>query len=304
MPDTILEVKGIYKNFGSLKVLRGVSAEIKQGEVISIIGASGSGKSTLLRCMNLLETPTFGEVWLDGKLLTPVDPYLHYEVIAASKTCRKLVSEGMEEKAAIAKIKAEDLLHETLEREGKDYRAAMKAIYTANHLDLNRARQKMGMVFQQFNLFNNLSVMKNMILAPTKLKLMTKEEATAKAEELLRRIDLYDKKDVFPATLSGGQKQRIAIVRALMMNPDVMLFDEPTSALDPEMIGEVLDLMKQLARDGMTMMIVTHEMGFAREISDKVLFMDEGYIKESGTPEEVFRNPQDPRLKDFLSKVL
>ena len=304
MPDTILEVKGIYKNFGSLKVLRGVSAEIKQGEVISIIGASGSGKSTLLRCMNLLETPTFGEVWLDGKLLTPVDPYLHYEVIAASKTCRKLVSEGMEEKAAIAKIKAEDLLHETLEREGKDYRAAMKAIYTANHLDLNRARQKMGMVFQQFNLFNNLSVMKNMILAPTKLKLMTKEEATAKAEELLRRIDLYDKKDVFPATLSGGQKQRIAIVRALMMNPDVMLFDEPTSALDPEMIGDVLDLMKQLARDGMTMMIVTHEMGFAREISDKVLFMDEGYIKESGTPEEVFRNPQDPRLKDFLSKVL
>lgn len=304
MPDTILEVKGIYKNFGSLKVLRGVSAEIKQGEVISIIGASGSGKSTLLRCMNLLETPTFGEVWLDSKLLTPVDPYLHYEVIAASKTCRKLVSEGMEEKAAIAKIKAEDLLHETLEREGKDYRAAMKAIYTANHLDLNRARQKMGMVFQQFNLFNNLSVMKNMILAPTKLKLMSKEEATAKAEELLRRIDLYDKKDVFPATLSGGQKQRIAIVRALMMNPDVMLFDEPTSALDPEMIGEVLDLMKQLARDGMTMMIVTHEMGFAREISDKVLFMDEGYIKESGTPEEVFRNPQDPRLKDFLSKVL
>ena len=304
MPDTILEVKGIYKNFGSLKVLRGVSAEIKQGEVISIIGASGSGKSTLLRCMNLLETPTFGEVWMDGKLLTPVDPYLHYEVIAASKTCRKLVSEGMEEKAAIAKIKAEDLLHETLEREGKDYRAAMKAIYTANHLDLNRARQKMGMVFQQFNLFNNLSVMKNMILAPTKLKLMSKEEATAKAEELLRRIDLYDKKDVFPATLSGGQKQRIAIVRALMMNPDVMLFDEPTSALDPEMIGEVLDLMKQLARDGMTMMIVTHEMGFAREISDKVLFMDEGYIKESGTPEEVFRNPQDPRLKDFLSKVL
>ena len=304
MPDTILEVKGIYKNFGSLKVLRGVSAEIKQGEVISIIGASGSGKSTLQRCMNLLETPTFGEVWLDGKLLTPVDPYLHYEVIAASKTCRKLVSEGLEEKAAIAKIKAEDLLHETLEREGKDYRAAMKAIYTANHLDLNRARQKMGMVFQQFNLFNNLSVMKNMILAPTKLKLMSKEEATAKAEELLRRIDLYDKKDVFPATLSGGQKQRIAIVRALMMNPDVMLFDEPTSALDPEMIGEVLDLMKQLARDGMTMMIVTHEMGFAREISDKVLFMDEGYIKESGTPEEVFRNPQDPRLKDFLSKVL
>ena len=166
--------------------------------------------------------------------------------------------------------------------------------------DLTRYRARVGMVFQQFNLFNNLSVMKNMILAPTKLKLMSKEEATAKAEELLRRIDLYDKKDVFPATLSGGQKQRIAIVRALMMNPDVMLFDEPTSALDPEMIGEVLDLMKQLARDGMTMMIVTHEMGFAREISDKVLFMDEGYIKESGTPEEVFAD--EPVLNEAMLK--
>jgi polar amino acid transport system ATP-binding protein len=306
MPDTnvILEVKGLYKNFGNLKVLRGVSAQIKQGEVISVIGASGSGKSTLLRCMNLLETPTFGEVWLDGKLLTPVDPYLHPEVIAASKTCRRLQSEGLSKEEAIAKIKAEDMLHETLDREGKEYTAVKKTIYKENHIDINLARQKMGMVFQQFNLFNNLSVMKNMTLAPVKLKIMTEEQAQQKAEELLRRIDLYDKKDVFPSTLSGGQKQRIAIVRALMMNPDVMLFDEPTSALDPEMIGEVLDLMKKLAKDGMTMMIVTHEMGFAREISDKVLFVDEGYIKESGTPEEIFRHPKDPRLQDFLSKVL
>lgn len=171
-------------------------------------------------------------------------------------------------------------------------------------LDLDKHRQKMGMVFQQFNLFNNLSVMGNMTLAPVKLGLKTKEEATADAEKLLARIGLLEKRDVYPSTLSGGQKQRIAIVRALMMNPDVMLFDEPTSALDPEMIGEVLDLMKDLADDGMTMVIVTHEMAFAREVSDRVLFVDEGNIMEEGSPEEVFKNPQNPRLRDFLSKVL
>lgn len=175
---------------------------------------------------------------------------------------------------------------------------------TDPHCDINRIRQKMGMVFQQFNLFNNLSVMGNMTLAPVKLGLKTKEEATADAEKLLARIGLLEKRDVYPSTLSGGQKQRIAIVRALMMNPDVMLFDEPTSALDPEMIGEVLDLMKDLADDGMTMVIVTHEMAFAREVSDRVLFVDEGNIMEEGSPEEVFKNPQNPRLRDFLSKVL
>lgn len=302
--EPMLKICGLYKNFGDLKVLKGVTAEVRAGEVISIIGASGSGKSTMLRCMNLLETPTFGEVWMEGKLLTPVDPYLHPEVICASKTYQKLTDGGMSQEDAIAKIKAEDLLHERFNAEGAAYRAELKAIYNENHQNIDLSRQKMGMVFQQFNLFNNLTVMGNMILAPVKLKLMSKEEAIAKAEQLLSRIGLSEKKDVYPSTLSGGQKQRIAIVRALMMSPDVMLFDEPTSALDPEMIGEVLDLMKSLANDGMTMVIVTHEMGFAREVSDRVLFVDGGNILEQGSPEQVFKNPQNPRLRDFLGKVL
>ncbi|MBQ3015810.1 MAG: amino acid ABC transporter ATP-binding protein [Clostridia bacterium] len=335
----MLNVNNIYKNFGDLKVLKGVSTEIKAGEVVSIIGASGSGKSTLLRCMNLLETPTFGEVWMEGKLLTPVDPYLHPEVIACSNTYKKLVAEGMSSGDAIVKIKAEDLLNEKFSSaEGKEYRAAMKKIYDENYIDINVARQKMGMVFQQFNLFNNLSVKENIMFAPvsiglakirkakrknlliklgnlfkkekkelieiTETKESIKAEAEAKAMELLRRIGLEEKADVYPSTLSGGQKQRIAIIRALAMNPEVMLFDEPTSALDPEMIGEVLDLMKELANEGMTMVIVTHEMGFAREVSDRVLFVDEGYIKEDRPPEELFKSPEDPRLRDFLSKVL
>ena len=301
----MLSINGIYKKFGKLEVLKGVSTEIAEGEVVSIIGASGSGKSTLLRCMNLLETPTFGEVWMEGKLLTPVDPYLHPEVIRASKTFKKLVSEGVSEEEAIAKIKEEDLLNEKFSAaEGKEYKAAIKKIYSDNHLDINLARQKMGMVFQQFNLFNNKTVLQNLTLAPVKLKLKTKEEAEARAMELLTRIGLAEKANVYPSTLSGGQKQRIAIVRALAMDPDVMLFDEPTSALDPEMIGEVLDLMKSLANDGMTMVVVTHEMGFAREVSDRVFFVDEGVIAEEGTPEELFKNPKNARLKEFLSKVL
>ena len=336
--ETLIEIKGLYKSFGDLKVLKGVSTEIKRGEVVSIIGVSGSGKSTLLRCMNLLETPTFGEVWMDGKLLTPVDPYLHFDVIRASDTFKSLVAEGMGEDDAIAKIKKEDLLKEKFSREGKEYRALMKSIYRSNILNINTARQKMGMVFQQFNLFNNMTVKQNIMFAPvttglarikaqraenrrikrnnrktganeplieitdTKQTIISKAEA--KAMELLRRIGLEEKAEVYPSTLSGGQKQRIAIIRALAMNPDVMLFDEPTSALDPEMIGEVLDLMKELAAEGMTMVIVTHEMGFAREVSDRVLFVDEGYIKEDRPPEELFGSPNDPRLKDFLSKVL
>jgi len=301
----VLNIKGVYKNFGKLEVLKGVSTEIAEGEVVSIIGASGSGKSTLLRCMNLLETPTFGEVWMEGKLLTPVDPYLHSEVIKASKTFKKLVAEGISEEDAIVKIKKEDLLNEKFSAaEGKEYKLAIKKIYEENHLDINLARQKMGMVFQQFNLFNNKTVLQNLTLAPVKLKLKTKEEAEAKAMELLTRIGLVDKANAYPSTLSGGQKQRVAIVRALAMDPDVILFDEPTSALDPEMVGEVLDLMKELAKDGMTMVIVTHEMGFAREVSDRVIFVDEGIIAEEGNPEEVFKNPQHPRLKEFLSKVL
>ena len=301
----MLDIKGVYKNFGKLEVLKGVSTTIAEGEVVSIIGASGSGKSTLLRCMNLLETPTFGEVWMEGKLLTPVDPYLHPEVIMASKTFKKLVAGGMSEDDAVAKIKAEDLLNEKFSAaEGKEYKAAIKNIYEENHLDINLARQKMGMVFQQFNLFNNKTVLENLTLAPVKLKLKTKEEAEKKAMELLRRIGLEEKANVYPSTLSGGQKQRVAIIRSLAMDPDVILFDEPTSALDPEMIGEVLDLMKELAAEGMTMVIVTHEMGFAREVSNRVLFVDDGIIKEEGTPAELFGNPKDARLKDFLSKVL
>lgn len=308
----MLDVKNIYKNFGSLHVLKGVSTTVEKGEVVSIIGVSGSGKSTLLRCMNLLEQPTFGEVWMEGKLLTPVDPYLHREVIESSKTFASLIAAGMGSDEAVAKIKAEDLLHEKHSREGSAYRALMKTLYRDNHIDINEARRKMSMVFQQFNLFNNKTVLQNITLAPLKTakynhaKNMAevKEEVTERAMGLLKRIGLSEKADCYPSTLSGGQKQRIAIIRSLAMNPDVMLFDEPTSALDPEMIGEVLDLMKELASAGMTMVVVTHEMGFAREVSDRVLFVDDGYIKEEGSPEQIFLDPKDARLKDFLSKVL
>ncbi len=312
----MLDIKNIYKNFGNLKVLEGVSTQIEEGEVVAIIGASGSGKSTLLRCMNLLETPTFGEVWMDGKLLTPVDPYLHPEVITASKTYKKLVASGMESDAAVAKIKKEDLLNEKISAaEGKEYKEAIKKIFDANYIDINLARQEMGMVFQQFNLFNNKSVLENITLAPMKTrgrqmikegksKAEVKELFEKKAMALLARIGLEEKADAYPSTLSGGQKQRIAIVRALAMEPKVMLFDEPTSALDPEMVGEVLDLIKQLAKEGMTMVIVTHEMGFAREVADRVIYMHDGVIAESGTPEEIFNSPKHPKLQQFLKCVL
>ncbi|MBR3681026.1 MAG: amino acid ABC transporter ATP-binding protein [Clostridia bacterium] len=307
----MIEIKGLYKSFGKLEVLKGVSTEIKKGEVVAVIGASGSGKSTILRCMNLLEAPTFGEVWMQGQLLTPVDPYLHPEVIGLSNTYKRLIAGGLSHAEAIAQIKSEDLLNEKFAvAEGKAYKAKIKEIYKENHIDINLARQKMGMVFQQFNLFNNKTVLDNITLAPLKTGLYggTKAEAKAVAQkralELLERIGLAEKADSYPSTLSGGQKQRIAIVRALAMNPDVILFDEPTSALDPEMVGEVLDLMKRLANEGMTMVIVTHEMGFAREVADRIIFVDEGVIAEQGTPAEVFGNPQNPRLKEFLSKVL
>ena len=302
----MISVKNIIKTFeDGVTVLKAVDCHINKGEVVAIIGPSGSGKSTLLRCMNLLTEPTFGEVWLKDQLLNPVDPYLHPEVIRASNTYKKLLAGGMSDEQAIVKIKKEDLLKEKFSAaEGKEYKAAIKKIYNESHIDINLARRKMGMVFQHFNLFNNLTVLENLTLAPIQLKLKTKAEAEGRAMELLRRIGLEDKAEVYPSTLSGGQKQRIAIVRALAMDPDVMLFDEPTSALDPEMVGEVLDLMKQLAGEGMTMVIVTHEMGFAREVADKIVFIDEGIIKEQGTPEEVFGNPKDARLKEFLSKVL
>lgn len=310
--EHIINAKNIYKSFGEVKVLKGVSLDIKKGERIVIIGASGSGKSTFLRCLNLLEEPTFGEVWCEGKLVTPVDPYLHADVIELSNTYQKLFARLKEENPdksddelkseLIDKIKKEDLLNE--KHEGKAYKSLMKQIYKENFININLARQKIGMVFQQFNLFNNLSIMDNITLAPQKLLKLSKDEAEKKALELLERIGLADKANAFPQQLSGGQKQRIAIVRALAMNPDVMLFDEPTSALDPEMVGEVLDVMKELAASGMTMVVVTHEMGFAREVATRVLFIDEGKIAEEGTPEKLFKEPECDRLKTFLSKVL
>ena len=305
----MISVRNIYKSFGDLKVLKGVSTEIKQGERVVIIGPSGSGKSTMLRCMNLLEEPTYGEVWVENSLLTPIDPYLHFDVIKLSNTYKSLFSqlvaegksEDVAENEAIAKIKAEDLLKKN---EGKEYKLAIKSLEKENKIDINLARQNMGMVFQHFNLFNNLTVIQNLMLAPVELKLKTKEEAEAEAMKLLKRIGLEDKRDEYPSKLSGGQKQRIAIVRALAMNPKVMLFDEPTSALDPEMVGEVLDLIKELANEGMTMVIVTHEMGFAREVGTRVLFMDEGIIAEEGTPSQLFDNPQNERTQRFLKAVL
>lgn len=237
-------VKELHKTFEDNHVLRGVNYHIHQGEKIVVVGPSGSGKSTFLRCLNLLETPTSGEIWFDGQLITD---------------------------------------HKT---------------------DINKVREHMGMVFQNFNLFNNLTIMDNITLAPLKLKVMGEEEAKETALSLLDRVGLKAKADAYPSQLSGGQKQRIAIVRSLAMNPRVMLFDEPTSALDPEMVGEVLSVMKNLADTGMTMVVVTHEMGFAREVGTKVLFMDEGVIMEENTPQEFFTNPQSPRLQEFLSKVL
>ena len=240
----MIDVKNLTKSFGNLEVLKGVSQHINKGERVVLIGPSGSGKSTFLRCLNLLETPTSGEIVFEGQSIT-------------------------DEKC-----------------------------------DINKIRQKMGMVFQHFNLFPNMTILKNITLAPVRTGLMNKEQAEKKARELLKRVGLEDKADSYPAQLSGGQKQRIAIVRALCMQPEVMLFDEPTSALDPEVVGEVLDVMKELAKTGMTMVCVTHEMGFAREVADRVLFMDEGKILEEGTPAEIFTRPKEQRTKDFLNKVL
>lgn len=242
--DVKISVKNLKKNFGSLEVLKDISLEVTEGEVVVLIGPSGSGKSTLLRCLNQLEKATSGQIVIDG-----------FDV-------------------------------------------------TDKHTDINKVRKNIGMVFQHFNLFNHLNVLKNMTLAPVHLKTLTKEEAGDKALQLLERVGLADKAQAYPSQLSGGQKQRVAIARALEMSPDIMLFDEPTSALDPEMVGEVLAVMKELARDGMTMIVVTHEIGFAREVASRVIFMEGGYIIEEGTPEEVLDHPREPRTIDFLSKVL
>ena len=242
--DTLIRVEDLHKDFGSLKVLKGITDHVDKGEVVSVIGPSGGGKSTFLRCLNLLETPTSGKIYFEG-----VD-------------------------------------------------------ITDKKVDINLHRQKMGMVFQHFNVFPHMTVGQNITLAPVMLGKKSKTEAAEQARELLGRIGLLDKIDEDPGKLSGGQKQRLAIVRALAMEPDVMLFDEPTSALDPEMVGEVLQVIKDLVKEGMTTVIVTHEMGFAREVSDRVFFMDGGVIAEQGTPAEIFGAPQNPRTKEFLSKVL
>ena len=239
-----VKVEQLKKSFGSLEVLKGIDLEVKEGEVVCLIGPSGSGKSTFLRCLNRLEETTAGTVIVDDNDIT--DP----------------------------------------------------------KCNINKVRENIGMVFQQFNLFPHLNVLENIMLAPVDRKKMSKEEAKATAERLLATVGLAEKAGEYPPNLSGGQQQRVAIARALAMNPDIMLFDEPTSALDPEMVGEVLEVMKQLAKDGMTMIVVTHEMGFAREVADRVIFMDGGYIVEQGTPAEVFGNPQNQRTQDFLNKVL
>lgn len=240
----MIKVSNLHKSFGSLSVLKGVNAEIKDGECVCVIGPSGSGKSTFLRCLNLLEQPDSGEINING--VDVMDP----------------------------------------------------------KCDVDKLRLNVGMVFQHFNLFPHLTILENLTLAPLKLKLMTEEEARAKARTLLDRVGVGDKADSYPNKLSGGQKQRVAIARALTLSPKVMLFDEPTSALDPEMVGEVLEVMKQLASEGMTMIVVTHEMGFAKEVGDWVYFMDGGVVAESGTPQEIFEKPQNERTKTFLSKVL
>ena len=291
-PSPIIEVKNLHKSFGKLEVLKGVDLDINKGDVVAIIGPSGCGKSTFLRCLNLLEQPNAGQILLDGEYVFKNERVYLKRQLKAMKQAQKQ-GESFDEEAYNALNAEYDALRET-----------EKGIEKTVTKQLNAHRQKIGMVFQQFNLFPHLTVLKNITLAPVKLKKMTEEEANAKAMELLKKIGLEDKADVYPATLSGGQKQRIAIVRALAMEPEVMLFDEPTSALDPEMVGEVLKVMTELAQDGMTMVVVTHEMGFAKEVANRVIFMNEGVIKEENNPHDFFANPKDERLKDFLSKVL
>lgn len=289
----MIKVKNIYKNFGKLEVLKGINEEIKQGEVVSIIGPSGSGKSTFLRCLNLLEIPTKGEITYNDKLIYKKESSRHNKYIEELKS------------------KKNEIPVEEYKKKLKELKNNAKLIYSAEKKrlkrldnDVNEYRQEIGMVFQHFNVFPHMTVLENIITSPIIIKKIPREQATEEAYKLLKMVGLEDKANVYPKTLSGGQKQRLAIIRALAMEPKVMLFDEPTSALDPEMVKGVLEVIKDVAQSGMTVVIVTHEMGFARGISNRILFMDEGKIIESGTPEEIFDNPQQERTKEFLSKVL
>ena len=288
--EALLSVKNLHKSFGKLDVLQGVTLDILSGDVVAIIGPSGCGKSTFLRCLNFLEDPTSGKISFKGDVIF--------------KNERRALKKQLKALKAQDKKAVKSAEYQTILAEYTALRAEEKAIEKTLNQNINMHRQKVGMVFQQFNLFPHLTVLKNITLAPMKLKKVPQEEAEQKAMELLDKIGLADKANAYPATLSGGQKQRIAIVRALAMEPEVLLFDEPTSALDPEMVGEVLNLMTELAKEGRTMVVVTHEMGFAREVANRVIFMNEGVIKEENSPEEFFANPKDERLKDFLSKVL
>ena len=301
--NTIISIRDMHKSFGQLHVLKGVNLDVKNGEKIAILGPSGSGKSTILRCLNMLDPPCSGEIRLDGKLVSAPDPYFYPELIKLSRTFKAMCKAEPEADgdAIVEKIVSDRLLKGY---QGLEFKRALKRMTEEQGMDINLARRRMGMVFQHFNLFNNMTVMQNLTFVPVKLGLKTEEQAREKALALLNRIGLADKADAYPSTLSGGQKQRIAIIRALAVDPEVILFDEPTSALDPEMVGEVLDLMKTLAREGMTMLIVTHEIGFAREVADRIIFVDEGRIAEQAPPAELLENPKNARLKEFLSKVL
>ena len=290
----IIRVKNLCKQFNDVSVLNGVNIDINKGDVVAIIGPSGCGKSTFLRCLNFLEKPTAGEIYFNDQVLFKNERVYLKRKMKALLALKKT-------KEFTPAVKEEYL---ALEQQYAELRKTEKAIEKQTNSTLNQYRQKIGMVFQQFNLFPHLTILQNITLAPIKLKKMSEIEAQQQALELLKKVGLEDKADAYPSTLSGGQKQRIAIVRALAMNPDVMLFDEPTSALDPEMVGEVLNVMTELAKNGMTMVVVTHEMGFAKEVANRVIFMSDGVIKEENSPKEFFENPQDERLKDFLSKVL
>ena len=285
--NTLLEVKALYKQFGEKKVLKGIDLDVKKGDVIAIIGPSGCGKSTFLRCLNLLETPTGGEIIFNDENIFKLYSSYTKEQITLLKA---VISEQKKKNENFS----ENLLElNRLKELFLDQRKEEKIVGKNTNKNINLHRQKIGMVFQQFNLFPNLTVMQNITLAPIKLKKMPREKAEQMALSLLNKVGLEDRANDYPSALSGGMKQRVAIVRALAMEPTIMLFDEPTSALDPEMVGEVLKVMTDLAKEGMTMIVVTHEMGFAKEVSSRVIFIDDGVIKEEAPPKQFFDNPKE-----------